>query len=191
MIFFPTECTPILRVEVVILHFGARGQKGAVCFECFSFSGGGLMTSYSGEFGEILCGFPRVLWQEITPTLIFSFSNNMSEANASYCGVKRNNASYLRKQMLQPSSLCYAVPSLKRRFMKHGFAVWSAAYAAWSGTACHEAKPFQDSCFFYPKFVQKMGCKLLFLHLFFTREGSNFFYANRNNCTTTPIRLFT
>ena len=27
--------------------------------------------------------------------------------------------------MLQPSSLCYAVPSLKRRFMKHGFAVWS------------------------------------------------------------------
>ena len=56
-IFFPTECPPFLRVEVVILHFWARGQKGAVCFECFSFSGRGLMTSYSGEFGEILCGF--------------------------------------------------------------------------------------------------------------------------------------
>ena len=27
-------------------------------------------------------------------TFIFSFSHNMSEANASYCGVKRNNASY-------------------------------------------------------------------------------------------------
>ncbi|MBR7130521.1 MAG: hypothetical protein IKC82_00835, partial [Lentisphaeria bacterium] len=26
-------------------------------------------------------------------TLIFSFSHHMSEANASYCGVKRNNAS--------------------------------------------------------------------------------------------------
>ena len=33
---------------------------------------------------------------------------------------------------------------LKRRFMKHGFAVWS-------GTACHEAKPFQASCFFAQK----------------------------------------
>ena len=57
VIFFPTECPPFLRVEVVILHFGARGQKGAVCFECFSFSGRGLVTSHSGEFGEILCGF--------------------------------------------------------------------------------------------------------------------------------------
>ena len=59
MIFFPTECPPILRVEVVILHFWARGQKGAVCFECFSFSGRGLVTYYSGEFGGILCGFCR------------------------------------------------------------------------------------------------------------------------------------
>ena len=59
MIFFPTECTPILRVEVVILHFGARGQKGAVCFKCFSFSGRGLETSCGGEFREILCGFCR------------------------------------------------------------------------------------------------------------------------------------
>ena len=59
VIFFPTECPPFLRVEVVILHFGARGQKGAVCFECFSFSGRGLVTSHSGEFGEILCGFCR------------------------------------------------------------------------------------------------------------------------------------
>ena len=53
-IFFPTECPPFLRVEVVLLHFGARGQKGAVCFECFSFSGRGLVTSCGGEFGEIL-----------------------------------------------------------------------------------------------------------------------------------------
>ena len=29
--------------------------------------------------------------------------------------------------------------------------------------------------------AKKIGCKLLFLHLFFTREGSNLFYANRNN----------
>ena len=57
--FRPTKCPPFLRVEVVILHFGARGQKGAVCFECFSFSGRGLVTSHSGEFGEILCGFCR------------------------------------------------------------------------------------------------------------------------------------
>ena len=53
-IFFPTECPPFLRVEVVILNFWARGQKGAVCFECFSFSGRGLVTSCGGEFGEIL-----------------------------------------------------------------------------------------------------------------------------------------
>ena len=53
-IFFPTECPPFLRVEVVILNFWARGQKGAVCFECFSFSGRDLVTSCGGEFGEIL-----------------------------------------------------------------------------------------------------------------------------------------
>ena len=71
-------------------------------------------------------------------------------------------ASYLRKQMLH----------LKRRFMKHGFAVWSAAYAAWSGTACHEAKPWQASCFFCLDFkAKKMGCKFLFPHLVFTRES--------------------
>ena len=57
--FRPTKCPPFLRVEVVILHFGARGQKGAVCFECFSFSGRGRVTSCSGEFREILCGFCR------------------------------------------------------------------------------------------------------------------------------------
>ena len=59
VIFIPTECPPFLRVEVVILHFGARGQKGAVCFECFSFSGRGLVTSCGGEFRGILCGFCR------------------------------------------------------------------------------------------------------------------------------------
>ena len=58
-IFFPTECPPFLRVEVVILHFGARGQKGAGCFECFSFSGRGLVTSCGGKFRGILCGFCR------------------------------------------------------------------------------------------------------------------------------------
>ena len=74
MIFFPTECTPILRVEVVILHFGARGQKGAVCFECFSFSGRGLVTSYSGEFGGFYLSTVR-------------------------CAVKRNTSSRRRRQL--------------------------------------------------------------------------------------------
>ena len=48
------------------------------------------------------------------------------------------------------STLCLA----RLRRVKHT-KVWSAAYAAWSGTACHEAKPFQASCFFCPEFGQK------------------------------------
>ena len=39
-----------------MLHLGITVHKDAVCFDRFSFSGGGLVTSYSGEFGEILCG---------------------------------------------------------------------------------------------------------------------------------------
>ena len=59
--FRPTKCPPFLRVEVIILRFGVRGHKDAVCFKCFSFSGRGRVTSYSGEFGENLCGFCRII----------------------------------------------------------------------------------------------------------------------------------
>ena len=52
--FRPTKCPPFLRVEVIILRFGVRGHKDAVCFKCFSFSGRGRVTSCSGEFREIL-----------------------------------------------------------------------------------------------------------------------------------------
>ena len=55
--FRPTKCPPFLRGEVIILRFGVRGHKDAVCFKCFSFSGRGRVTSCSGEFREILCGF--------------------------------------------------------------------------------------------------------------------------------------
>ena len=48
------------------------------------------------------------------------------------------------------STLCLA----RLRRVKHT-KVWSATYAAWSGTACHEAKPFQASCFFSPSGQKK------------------------------------
>jgi len=40
------------------------------------------------------------------------------------------------------------------------------------------------------KRAKKMGCKFLFQHLVFTGESSNLFYANRNNCKTSPSRPF-
>ena len=58
--------------------------------------------------------------------------------------------------MLQPSSLCYAVPSLKRI---HFYEARQSAYEAFCGIAAkyeaplmrYEAKPFQASCFFAKK----------------------------------------
>ena len=40
--------------KIGILHLRITVHNTAVCFECFSFSGGGLATSYSREFGRIL-----------------------------------------------------------------------------------------------------------------------------------------
>ena len=37
-----------------IFLFNTAGYNTVACFKCFSFSGGGLVTSYSGKFGEIL-----------------------------------------------------------------------------------------------------------------------------------------
>ena len=92
--------------------------------------------------------------------------------------------------MLQPSSLCYAVPSLKRRFMKHFVSCTPPACQAHKSMkhicACelcsssikiyearlsaYEAKPFQASYFFARNSGKKMGCKLLFPHLVFLEK---------------------
>ena len=62
--------------------------------------------------------------------------------------------------MLQPSSLCYAVPSLKRRF-----------YEALSGFM------------FFAQFSdKKMGCKLLFPHLDRIGKSANLFSTNAIIC---------
>ena len=71
----------------------------------------------------------------------------------------------------------YAVPSLSRRFMKRTFGAWREVLAG--------------IMFFCPKFGQKKwGASFLFPHLVFTGESSNLFYANRNNCKTSPSRPF-
>ena len=77
--FRPTKCPPFLRVEVIILRFGVRGHKDAVCFKCFSFSGRGRVTSCSGEFREILCGFCRK--QPSLHSLQRKFSRSRKVAN--------------------------------------------------------------------------------------------------------------
>ena len=87
--------------------------------------------------------------------------------------------------MLQPSSLCYAVPSLKRL---HFYEARLSAYEAFCGIAAkyeapqmrYEAKPFQASYFFAQNLGKKMGCKILFPHLIFTGESSKLFYPNGN-----------
>ena len=65
----------------------------------------------------------------------------------------------------------------------------------WSAPSVHEAalRAMKRSFFrlhvFLPWRGKKMGCK--FLYLVLTRENSNLFSANRNNCKTFPLRLFT
>ena len=69
--------------------------------------------------------------------------------------------------MLQPSSLCYAVPSLKRI---HFYEARLSAYEAFCGIAAkyeapqmrYEAKPFQASYFFALKSRQKNGGGLFY-----------------------------
>ena len=94
-----------------------------------------LQRRILGDFMRI----PRVLWQKITPTLIFSFSHNMSEANASYCGVKRNNASE-RNEMACRGVMKWRreLLHLKRRFyeahlrcMKQSSGLWSTPVGVW------------------------------------------------------------
>ena len=50
VIFFPTECTPVLRWTENFVNFKVIRRIGTVCFDRFSFSTGGRVTSYSGEF---------------------------------------------------------------------------------------------------------------------------------------------
>ena len=55
---------------------------------------------------------------------------------------------YQLPEISSEKSIWVYVINRRRGFMKHFAAcrkVWSAAHAAWSGTACHEAKPFQAS----------------------------------------------
>ena len=109
------------------------------------------------------------------------------------CVVKRNTSSRHRRQ-LQPSSPCglrrakseKAFYEARLRRMKQSFGLWSTAWQR------YETKPFQASCFFCPEFGQKKwGANFCFLYLVLTRENSNLFSANRNNCKTFPLRLFT
>ena len=81
---------------------------------------------------------------------------------------------------------------LKRRFMKHGFAVWSnpSDYEAPLDSGMKRSL-FRLHVFLPEIRAKKMGCKFLFPHLVLTRENSNLFSANRNNCKTFPLRLFT
>ena len=85
-----------------------------------------------------------------------SFLHHMSGANASYRNEMKTGT------MLQPSSLCYAVPSLKRI---HFYEARQSAYEAFCGIAAkyeapqmrYEAKPFQASCFFYrPRYSERL-----------------------------------
>ena len=73
----------------------------------------------------------------------------------------------------------------------------------WRDKSVHAAKPlsvficFADYAvtsrlhvFFAKILAKKWGASFLFPHLFFTGESSNLFYANRNNCKTSPSRPF-
>ena len=49
---------------------------------------------------------------------------------------------------------------LKRRFMKHGFAVWSNPSDYEARLSAYEAKPFQASCFFAQNLGKKNGVQV-------------------------------
>ena len=123
-------------------------NKGAVCFKWFSFSGGGLMTSYSGEFGEILCGFRAYSDRRSLQLSFFHFLIIWAERMLHI--VEWNGT------MLQ-SGMEWSCFIWKGGLWSTPDGVWSAADAAWSGTSCHEAKPFQASCFFVQNLGKKMG----------------------------------
>ena len=53
-----------LRGRVGLLHLGVTVHNTAVCFKWFSFSGRGLATSYSGDFGEILFKHRQVRFKQ-------------------------------------------------------------------------------------------------------------------------------
>ena len=57
----------------------------------------------------------------------------------------------------------------------------------------HEAalRTIKRSLFRLHVFCKKWGANFCFLYLVLTRENSNLFSANRNNCKTFPLRLFT
>ena len=74
----------------------------------------------------------------------------MSEANASYCGVKRNNAS--SEKAFLWSTLCLA-----RLWRVKHTKVWSNPADYKARLSAYEAKPFQASCFFARNSGKKMG----------------------------------
>lgn len=92
--FRPTKCPPFLRVEVIILRFGVRGHKDAVCFKCFFFSGRGRVTSCSGEFREILCGFCQ-------QTALSPFSTEKIQQKQKSCKSLWHKGFYARNKKVQ------------------------------------------------------------------------------------------
>ena len=98
-----------------------------------------------GDFMRI----PHVLWQKITQTLIFSFSHNMSGANASYCGAIAEQCFIAEWNGAASSEKAFYEARLRR--MKQSFGLWSTAWQR------YEAKPFQTSCFFAQNLGKKMG----------------------------------
>ena len=103
--------------------------------------------------------------------------------------------------MLQPSSLCYAVPSLKRRIYE---AFCGICRKIWSGTACHEAhlrcmkrKPWQASFTIFAK--QKWWRRRNFSATFSlcdflrsknkkVRRSNTIFYRELQNCEKSLVK---
>ena len=134
--------------------------SNSVFADCI-YSGRGLVSSYSGEFGGFYLSTVR-------------------------CVVKRNTSSRRRRQ-LHPSSFCCAVASKcngvvaewndftsewNKRLNKHLRCMKQSCWL-WSTLSAYEAKPWQASCFFSGIRAKKMGWQFLFPHLVFTGESSN------------------
>ena len=84
-----------LRGKVCLLHLGVTIHNTAVCFKWFSFSGGGLVTSYSGEFGGFYLSTVRCAVKSNTSSRrrrqLHKWSDSGTPSQAEWNGLPRRN----------------------------------------------------------------------------------------------------
>ena len=141
-----------------IFLFKASGHNTAVCFKWFSFSGGGLTDLLQRRIWGDFMRIPRILWQKITPTLIFHFliiwAERMLHSGMKWsCFILWNDSGtmlHLKRRFMKHFVSCTPPACQAHKSMKQSFGLWSTPVGVWS-------EAFSGFMFFCPKFGQKNG----------------------------------